>query len=260
MDLIDTHCHLDVKDFDVDRSQVLQRSRAAGVKRMVVPAVDRAHWAGLIGLCNAEDGLYPALGLHPVFIDSHRDEDLDALQAAIAQQPPVAIGEIGLDFYVRELDRDRQQHFLEAQLQLAKNAALPVILHVRKAHDEVLSTLRRLQVAGGTVHAFNGSLQQAGQYLDLGFKLGFGGMLTYQRSSKLRKLARDLPLDALVLETDAPDMTVCTHQGERNSPEYLPECLRALAEVRTEAMEYLAEKTTENACTVFSLQKFAGRH
>jgi len=124
---------------------------------------------------------------------------------------------------------------------------------VRKAHDQVLSTLRRIRVSGGTAHAFNGSLQQARQYIEMGFKLGFGGMLTYQRSNRIRRLAEDLPVDAIVLETDAPDMVVAAHRGERNSPEYLPHCLRALAEVRNEDVDYLARQTTINACSVFAL-------
>ena len=131
-----------------------------------------------------------------------------------------------------------------------------VILHVRKAHDEVLSSLRRIRVNGGTAHAFNGSLQQAQQYLELGFKLGFGGMLTYERSSKIRGLARQLPIEAIVLETDAPDMTVSAHHGERNSPEYLPDCLRSLAEVRDESVEYLAGQTTRNACNALHLDEY----
>jgi TatD DNase family protein len=154
---------------------------------------------------------------------------------------------------VTELDRQRQQRLFEAQLQVARDANLPVILHVRKAHDQVLATLKRLRVRGGIAHAFNGSLQQAQQYIDLGFKLGFGGMLTYERSNKLRALARELPLEALVLETDAPDLTVAAHHGERNSPEYLPDCLRALAEVRNADPEEVAHATSRNAEQVLNL-------
>jgi len=253
MELIDTHCHLDVAAFDADRRQVFERAQQQGVRRMVIPAVDADHWAGLIKLCRSEQALFPALGLHPVYLQGHKREDISALEREIEKQRPVAVGEIGLDYFVRELDRDKQQVLFEAQLEVARNAGLPVILHVRKAHDQVLLTLRRIRVRGGTAHAFNGSLEQARQYIEMGFKLGFGGMLTYQRSNRIRRLAENLPVDAIVLETDAPDMVVAAHRGERNSPEYLPHCLRALADVRNEDADFLARQTTINACSVFSL-------
>ncbi len=253
MELIDTHCHLDVADFDADRRQVLERARQQGVQSMVVPAVDAEHWAGLIQLCDSDQALFPALGLHPVYLQVHKPEDISALESEIEQRRPVAVGEIGLDYFIRELDREKQRVLFEAQLEVARNAGLPVILHVRKAHDQVLSILRRIRVRGGSAHAFNGSLQQARQYIDMGFKLGFGGMLTYQRSHRLRRLAAALPVDAIVLETDAPDMVVAAHRGERNSPEYLPYCLRALAEVRNEDVAFLARQTSVNARSVFAL-------
>jgi TatD DNase family protein len=181
---------------------------------------------------------------------------LQALETWLEQEPAVAVGEIGLDFYVDGLDHQRQQVLFEKQLQLARAASLPVLLHVRKAHDQVLATLKRIRVCGGIAHAYNGSLQQAAQYRDLGFRFGFGGMLTFERSSKLRVLARELPLDDLVLETDAPDMTVVQHRGERNSPEYLPYCLAALAEIREEPVEELACRTTANAREVLRLDNW----
>ena len=253
MELIDTHCHLDVADFDADRPQVLQQCRDRGIRRIVVPAIAAPGWDGLLALCRAEPGLYPALGLHPVFLDRHTDADLDALPARLAAERPVAVGEIGLDFYVPELDRKRQQALFEAQLEIAREAGLPVLLHVRKAHDQVLAALKRIRVPGGIAHAFNGSLQQAGQYLDLGFRLGFGGTLTYEGSHKIRKLARALPEEALVLETDAPDMVVAGHRGERNSPAYLVDIVAALAEVRQQPVGELAAMTTRNACEVLRL-------
>ncbi|HYQ72552.1 MAG TPA: TatD family hydrolase [Gammaproteobacteria bacterium] len=253
VEILDTHCHLDVAEFDADRPAVLQRATAQGVCGIVVPGVAAAGWRGLRDFCAGDARLYPAYGLHPVCLEQHRPADLQALETWLAHEPAVAVGEIGLDYYVGGLDKRRQQDLFEAQLQLARAAGLPVLLHVRKAHDPVLATLRRIRVCGGIAHAFNGSLQQAAQYRDLGFKLGFGGMLTFERSSKLRKLARELPLDDLVLETDAPDMTVVQHRGERNSPEYLPLCLAALAEVRDEPREELARRTTANARAVLRL-------
>jgi TatD DNase family protein len=253
MQIVDTHCHLDVPAFDQDRDRVIANARRIGVAAFVVPAIHAAGWRGLLRLCASAPDLHPALGLHPVYVGQHRDADIRLLECLLETERPVAVGEIGLDFFVKELDRERQQMLFEAQLEVAAAANLPVLLHVRKAHEQTLSAVRRMRVAGGIAHAFNGSVQQAHQYIDLGFKLGFGGMLTYERSRKLRALARELPAESLVLETDAPDMTVAAHRGERNSPEYLPDCLAALAEVRQEDPEVMAVQTTRNARDVLNL-------
>jgi TatD DNase family protein len=253
MELIDSHCHLDVAAFDADRQAVLARAHQKSVVGIVVPGIQASGWPALQAFCDSESGVYPALGLHPVFLEQHQPADLHLLETAIAVQRPVAIGEIGLDFFVEDLDHGHQQQLFEAQLAIARDAGLPVILHVRKAHDQVLATLKRVQVCGGICHAFNGSLQQASQYRELGFRLGFGGMLTFERSTRLHALARALPLDSLVLETDAPDMVVSQHRGERNSPEYLPYCLAALAAVRDEDPEEVARVTTANVREVLSL-------
>lgn len=254
MHLIDTHCHLDVEEFDSDRDVVLEHCRRAGIKEIVVPAIHAAGWHKLLQLCRQEVGLYPALGLHPVYIESHQDADLRALEKKLHTEKPVAVGEIGLDYFLTELDRAKQQTIFESQLQLARDVGLPVLLHVRKSHDQVLATLRRIRVKGGIAHAFNGSLQQAQQYIDLGFKLGFGGTLTYPRSNKIRQLAQTLPLEAIVLETDAPDMVVSQHRGERNSPEYLTHVLAALAELRQMDPESVAQQTTANAHTLLGIK------
>jgi TatD DNase family protein len=253
MELIDTHCHLDVEAFDSDRAEVIAAARAAGVAAMVIPAIEAAGWQGLLDLCGSEPDLHPALGLHPVYLERHRAAHLAELERLITEASPVAVGEIGLDFYLRDLDPDRQQALFEDQLSIAAAARLPVLIHARKSHDPVLAALRRIRVPGGIAHAFSGSLQQAYAYIDLGFKLGFGGMLTFDRSTKIRALARALPMDAIVLETDAPDMTVATHRGERNSPAYLPEVLAALAEVRAEDPRALAIATSRNARALLGL-------
>src|SRR3569832_1977824 len=255
MELIDTHCHLDVADFDADRDDVLAACRANGVTRIVIPGVGAAGWGSILALCADEPGLYPTLGLHPVYLDRHRDEDVEELADWVAHHRPVAVGEIGLDFYIDDPDRARQQALFEAQLRIAAEADLPVLLHVRKAHDEVISTLRRIRVKGGICHAYNGSLQQARRDNDHGNKKRNSGMLTYERSSKLRGRARELPLDAIVIETDAPDLTVASHRGERNSPAYLPECLAALAALRDEDPAELAAATTHNTHAVLDLPR-----
>ena len=253
MELIDSHCHLDVPAFDADREQVIEHCRQLGIRQIVIPGIEAKGWPKLLQLCELSALLSPALGLHPLLIEQHTSEDLETLENRLETHRPLAVGEIGLDFFIKTLDRDKQQTLFEAQLSIARAHQLPVILHVRKAHDSVLQTLKRIPVHGGIAHAFNGSLQQAKQYLALGFKLGFGGTLTYQGSHKLRALAQQLPLDALVLETDAPDMVVAAHRGERNSPEYLPDCLAALAEIRDEEPAEVARQTSQNTRDVLHL-------
>ena len=253
MNLIDTHCHIDIEEFDTDRAAVLRACRQQGVSHIVVPAIQRRSWDQLLSLCDQEPNLYPALGLHPIYVDHHQESDLDELAAYLDANKVVAVGEIGLDYYIESLDRDRQQFFFEAQIRIALEHKLPVLLHVRKAHDQILSTLKNTGTHGGIAHAFNGSLQQAQHYIDMGFKLGFGGTMTYAHSSKIRMLARELPLESIVLETDAPDMTVASHHGERNSPAYLPECLSALAEIRNMPEAVLVQQLKINTTAVLAL-------
>lgn len=253
MYLIDTHCHLDFSAFENDRLEVMHRARAKGVHRFVIPGVKKSYWQPLIDFCHTQQGVYYALGLHPLFFAAHQRQHLFDLRTCLQGNQALAVGEIGLDFYPAEVNRDEQIEFFEQQLRIAQDFGLPVILHVRKAHEETIACLRKIKVTGGIVHAFNGSIQQAERYQSLGFKFGFGGMLTYERSSKLRALAKELPLNSLVLETDAPDMTVAQHHGQRNSPEYLPYCLEALAQVRDEDIETIAQATTDNANSVFRL-------
>ena len=256
MNIIDTHCHLDVTDFDHDREQVLKNCRDKGISKIIVPAIEAKSWNKVLDLCKAEEGLYPALGLHPVFIQHHHSKNLIQLEQLLETSSTVAIGEIGLDFYIKELDQQQQLELFEAQLVIAINHDLPVILHVRKAHDQVLKLLKKMKLKGGFCHAFNGSYQQAEQYLELGFKLGFGGTLTYENSTKIHRLAKTLPLDAIVLETDAPDMVVESHRGQRNSPEYILESLTALASIRNEDIETIAEQTTKNANDVIHFSNY----
>jgi|TARA_B110000240_G_C13440582_1_gene427896 TatD DNase family protein len=253
MKIIDTHCHLDFSEFASDRDDVLKRARQNGLCGFVIPGVMRRTWDALIELCDQSSDMHYALGLHPMFIQTHELAHVENLREFLVNNSPIAIGEIGLDFQDRCLQIEKQKMVFELQLKLACEMNLPVILHVRKAHEEVLACLRKFPVSGGIVHAFNGSLQQAERYQQHNFKFGFGGMLTYARSSKLRKLASELPIESIVLETDSPDMTVEQHRGERNSPEYLTHCLTSLAEVRNLTLPQVAHQTTLNACDVLKL-------
>ena len=267
---MDTHCHLDAPEFDADRDAVVERARAVQVSMLVLPAVEAAHFERVRALAHRHRLAY-ALGIHPLYTDRAADTDLELLAQALkthADDPRlVAVGEIGLDHFVPGLDRQRQQAFYLAQLKLARQAGLPVLLHVRRSADALLAGLRRLPVSGGIAHAFNGSQVQAEEFARRGFKLGFGGALTHERALQIRRLAVGLPDNALVLETDAPDIppqwlyrtaqqrTAGLAHG-RNEPMELPRIAQVLAGLRGCSLEALAEQTTANACA--ALPRLAG--
>lgn len=256
MRLIDSHTHLDFPDFDPDRSQVLARSRALGVERMVLLGVNQPHWQRMWDLVQTDRQLYAAFGLHPVYLAQHRAEHLaelaEWLNRLAGHAQVCAVGEIGLDYFLPELDRDAQQDLFEAQLKMAADVQLPALLHVRRSHAQVIATLKRIRVKrGGIIHAFAGSREEAREYIKLGFKLGLGGAATWPQALRLRKVIADLPLNAIVLETDSPDMAPVMYPNQRNSPEHLPDICRALAEVMGLDPEQLAEVTTANTCQVF---------
>jgi len=249
--LIDSHCHLDFHTFDIDREAVLSRCLEQSINDVIVPGISHKSWPRLIEICAQSPVLHLALGLHPMFMHEHQTTDVEALEWAINDYQPIAVGEIGLDYYLPGHDKQAQMVLFEGQIQLAEKFELPVILHVRKAHDEVLKVLREHSLKGGIVHAFNGSLQQAEHYQKLGFLFGVGGALTYPRAQKLQGLFKALPLDAIVLETDAPDMPLVGHQGERNTPEMIPTILDKLAELRAETTSQIAAATTHNCKQLF---------
>jgi TatD DNase family protein len=256
MRLIDTHTHLDFPDFDADRAELLARCRDLGVEKLVVLGVDQPSWTRLWDLVQADAGLYAAFGLHPAFLDSHRPEHLHALhdwlQRLAGHRQLCAVGEFGLDYFLEQLDRERQQVLFEAQLRLAVEFELPALLHVRRAHAQTITTLKRFKLKrGGIIHAFAGSVEQAREYLKLGFKLGLGGAATWPQAVRLRKVITQLPLEALVLETDSPDMAPAMHPHQRNSPEYLPDICANLAELMGIAAEDLAAASSRNAEELF---------
>ena len=256
MGLIDSHTHLDFPDFDADRTQLLARSRASGVEQMVVLGVYQHNWQRLWDLVQTDSQLYAAFGLHPVYLNEHRPEhvlELGQWLSRLAGHPQLcAVGEIGLDYFLPELDREGQQQLFEAQLQLAADFQLPALLHVRRSHAQVIATLKRFRLQrGGIIHAFAGSREEAPEYLKLGFKLGLGGAATWPQALRLRKVIVDLPLDAIVLETDSPDMAPAMYPNQRNSPEHLPDICQALAEVMGISPERLAETSTANARELF---------
>jgi TatD DNase family protein len=251
--LVDSHCHLDAPEFDRDRDAVIARARAAGVSRQVVPAVSAAGWPKLRDICADTDGLFPAYGLHPMFLQEHRDEHLAELDDWIQRERPCAIGECGLDFFVDGLDPRAQQHFFDGQLELAREHALPLIVHARRSVDAVIASIKRIGGLRGVVHSFSGSAEQARQLAQLGFMIGLGGPVTYERANRLRKLAASVPIESLLLETDAPDQPDAGIRGQRNEPARLANVLQVVADLRGETHAAIAAATSANAGRLFRL-------
>jgi TatD DNase family protein len=251
--LVDSHSHIDTAEFDADRAGALARAREAGVTRQIVPAIALSGFEKLRDLCRDEAGLFPAYGLHPMFLAGHAPAHLDALAGWIERERPVAVGECGLDFYVEGLDREAQQRYLDRQLELAKDFDLPVILHARRAFDDVAAAIRRVGGLRGVVHSFSGSEEQAQQFFKLGFHVGIGGPVTYERARRLRTIVAAMPIEWLLLETDSPDQPLSGHQGRRNEPAHLVEVLDCIAALRGESCEAVGAATTGNAERLFRL-------
>ena len=252
---IDTHCHLDAAEFGNDPGAVALSAAHNGVSQIVIPAIARSNFRTVQELAKSQPNCAYALGIHPIFVPQAGEGDLDELRRTIddAMDDPrfVAVGEIGLDFFVPGLGegelREKQEFFYSEQLKIARDAGLPVLLHVRRSQDIILKYLRRIDVAGGIAHAFNGSFQQAEEFIRLGFKLGFGGAMTFPRALQIRRLAAGVDESAIVLETDAPDISPVWLHPRRNNPEELPRIGQVLAELRGIPVDRVAELTSQNA-------------
>lgn len=253
--LVDSHIHLDDARFDPDREAVIASARAAGIAMQVVPAVDRASWDKVESICAHSNSLFPAYGLHPMFLSHHQPSHLQELEAWLHAHRSVAIGEIGLDLYIAGLDRDLQQRYFESQLLLARQFDLPVIVHARHAFDEVTLALRRMGGLRGVVHSFSGSEEQAKQLWKLGFHIGIGGPVTYQRAQRLQRIVAHMPLEFLLLESDAPDQPGSAHRGQRNEPAFVVDVLNCIAKLRDMDPNELAAITTANASSLFNLDE-----
>lgn len=251
--LFDSHSHFDAPEFDADREAVLARAHAAGVTRQIVPAVSAAAWPKLREVCAADPGLHAAYGLHPMYLAQHRPEHLIALREWIEREQPVAVGECGLDFFVEDLDVEQQSFYFDGQLRLARDFGLPVIVHARRAVDQVMAAVRRFGPLRGVVHSFSGSADQAKRLYELGFLIGLGGPVTYERANRLRTLAAQLPIDHLLLETDAPDQPDSSHRGRRNEPARLTAVCDTIAALRGVEPELIARATSANAERLFGL-------
>ncbi|HAA46808.1 MAG: TatD DNase family protein [Halomonas sp. 54_146] len=251
--LIDAHCHLDFAQFDRDRTEVFEAAKAVGVRRFIVPGTTRARWQQVLAL-GARADTSVCLGLHPYFVDEHQASDIDALDQLLAEHPDVvAVGECGIDGRFTDT-LEAQWRYFDAQLQLAKQHSLPVVVHCVKANDKVVKRLRQLALPkAGLIHAFSGSIEQAVAFLGLGFKLGVGGAVTYERANRLRRTIKALPDDAFVLETDSPDMPLSGYQGMRNEPCRVAEVCNVVATLRGQTAEQVASQSSATASTLFGL-------
>ncbi|GAA5217345.1 TatD family hydrolase [Corallincola platygyrae] len=252
--LIDSHCHLDLAPLVDDLAGVIDRAKQVGIGRFVVPAVSAAHWQPLLALAEQYEEIYVALGLHPYFQNQHKENHLTELDELLSQGHPklVAVGECGLDWVIEDADKPKQLALLKAQLELANRHALPVVLHVRKAHPELLALLKTHSPHyGAMVHGFSGSEQLAWDYVRQGCMLGVGGTITYARAAKTRQAIAAIPLEHLLLETDSPDMPLHGFQGQANEPARLPLIAEVLAELKQVAVETVTADTADNAYRLF---------
>lgn len=250
-DLFDSHSHLDAPEFEHDRSDVVARAQTQGVMRQLLPAVEFASWSNLKDVCDRYAGLYPAYGLHPMYLESHRPEHIPALRNWIEKEKPNAVGECGLDFFVEGLDPEQQRFYFIEQLKLAREFELPVVIHARRAVDEVIASIRKIGLLKGVIHSYSGSEEQAHQLFNLGFSLGIGGPITYDRAQRLRRLVTAMPIEYLLLETDSPDQPNADYRGQRNEPARMLDVLKVVAVLRGQSEEDVARATTNNAVAMF---------
>ena len=255
MRFIDSHCHLDTPEFDADRDAVIARAVDKGVVAQIIPAISAATFPALANLCRNRSDLFAAYGLHPMYLTEHRDADLAAVREFATRESVVAIGECGLDFFVEGLDPDHQRDMFNAQLLIARELDLPLILHARRAVDEVILRLRRVGGLRGVVHSFSGSEEQARQLFSLGFMIGIGGPVTYERARRLRGLVATMPIEHLLLESDAPDQPNASKRGARNEPANIVEVAQVIAGLRNIDVAEVAAATTRNARRLFGLNQ-----
>jgi len=251
--LIDSHCHLDFEVFDDDRSTVLQRAKDNNISDIVIPGTEKIYWHRINDLCKKYPQLHPCYGLHPYWVNSHNKQDIEALKNYIENNRPIALGECGLDSRAQQADKKTQLYFFEAQLSLAENTQLPVVIHSVNATEIVIQTIKKFKNLNGMIHSYSGSAEQARQLIDLNFYISISGSVTYDNAKKIRKVVREIPLTSLLLETDSPDQPDQKNSGKRNEPAYLVNTLDVISELRDESRESIAQQTTLNAQTLFNI-------
>jgi TatD DNase family protein len=249
--LFDSHSHFDVAEFEHDRAEVIARAIKAGITQQLVPAIDFKGWENLRAVCKSYAGLYPAYGLHPMFLSEHLPEHINELRGWIEREKPCAVGECGLDFFVDGLDAELQRFYFNEQLKLAREFELPLVIHARRAVDEVIASIKKIGKLRGVIHSYSGSEEQAQQLFKLGFCIGIGGPVTYDRAQRLRRLVSKMPIEFLLLETDSPDQPNADCRGQRNEPARLLDVLKVVAELRAQSQDEIAKVTTANAEALF---------
>ena len=251
--IIDTHCHLDFETFDNDREQVITRAKNNNVSKIIIPATQRSNWNTIQNICSDDEDLYACYGLHPYWTNSHTTEDIDDLNRWARQADCFGIGECGLDYREAQADKQLQLNLFEAQLRIATDNNLPVIIHSINATEDIISLIKKHPECKGKMHSYSGSYQQAQQLIELGYYISFGGTITYKNASKHRATASKIPLEFLMIESNAPDQPDNAHKDERNEPAYLINILECLAELRDESIEKIAEQTTINTKHLFGI-------
>lgn len=251
--IIDSHCHIDFSDFDADRSEVVQHAQQVGVEKIIVPGVQRTLWDRVRHCCDTYPSLHPCYGLHPYFIAEHNKSDIQALEQYIEQHRPVAVGECGLDFFLKDLDRELQQFYFTQQLDIALQVDLPIVIHARKSTEAVIDAIKQRPGLRGMIHSYSGSYEQAVKLIDLGFYLSFGGPMTFEKATRLRKLVSQLPLDNILVETDAPDQPGQMANQQRNEPAFITEVVEQIAQLHHTEVDRVADITTQNAKALFQL-------
>ncbi|MCH4813229.1 TatD family hydrolase [Vreelandella neptunia] len=256
--LVDAHCHLDFAQFDHDRTAVFEAARAVGVSHFIVPGTTRASWPQVLALGERSDTSI-CLGLHPYFVEQHQASDIAALDSLLSEHPEaIGVGECGIDGRFTDT-LEMQWHYFDAQLRLAKQHSLPVVVHCVHANDKVAKRLRQLALPqAGLIHAFSGSIEQATKFLDLGFKIGLGGAVTYERAKRLRRAVKALPDGVFVLETDSPDMPLSGYQGRRNEPRRIVNVCDTVAQLRSQTKEEVANQSSAAAAALFGFTQREG--
>lgn len=251
--LIDSHVHTDDDRLAIDLDAVLNAARDANIVAQIVPSIRRSYWARVKQLCAEHADLHACYGLHPCFYECHQAGDVEELAIWLGRENPVAVGECGLDYQTTGGDKASQQKLFSAQLALAREFNLPVVIHANKAVEDVIRMIRSSGHYDGMVHSFNGSMQQATRLIDLGYKISFGGAVTFTRARRLRELVAQLPLESLLIETDAPDQPDASHNRQRNEPAYLSQVWQVVSSLRDEPADEVARVTSLNAIKLFKL-------
>ena len=251
--LIDSHCHLDFEAFDHDRDAAIARAGNNGIRQIVVPGVKRGYWERIRNICVGNPQLHACYGLHPYMASEHTEDDIKQLRRWLDTNDCVAVGECGLDYRKQQADKHLQFKFFNAQLEIAHQMNKPVVIHSVRATEDIINTIRGYSDLKGMIHSYSGSHEQALQLIDMGFYISFGGAITYENAKKLRSTASKIPLNSILLETDAPDQPDVEHRNQRNEPAYLVNILECLSELRDEPTEEIAAQTTENAQRLFGI-------